>query len=114
VSPMAGASQPAGRCEHRFDVLSEAEGTTVSVTHATFCKAALASHGPGALRSYQFARMPDHGVRAVGLPVELAACWKLVRCGNRLTGNDYDANVRPAATHLTGERQAVRRELCPE
>jgi hypothetical protein len=67
----------------------------------------------GALRGYQFARMPDHGVRAVGLPVELAACWKLVRLRHRLTGNDYDECA--ARGHAPAAQAQSRRSFpaCP-
>jgi two-component sensor histidine kinase len=58
---------------------------------------------------HQFAGIPDDSVRIVGLSVEPGAGRKLVRLRPGLSGNDDDANVRPAATHLTGQRQAVDR-----
>jgi hypothetical protein len=52
--------------------------------------------------------MPDHEIPIVGLAVETAAGWELVEL-RRPSGNEDDANVRPAVTHLPGERQAVDR-----
>jgi hypothetical protein len=41
--------------------------------------------------------------------VETAAGWELVELRRRPSGNEDDANVRPAVAHLPGERQAVDR-----
>jgi len=51
--------------------------------------------------------MPDHSVRIIWLPVEPGAGGEFMRLRHRLSGNDHDANARPAVMHLSGERQAV-------
>jgi two-component sensor histidine kinase len=96
----------AQQLDARVQVLSGPQGTTVSVTHATFAKMVQPLWGPTSC-GHQFAGMPDDSVRIVGLSVEPGAGGQLVRLRPGLSGNDDDANVRPAATHLTGERQAV-------
>jgi hypothetical protein len=53
--------------------------------------------------------MPDHSVRIVGLAVEAAAGGKFVGLRHQLSGNDDDANVRPAVSRLPSEGQAVDR-----
>jgi hypothetical protein len=53
--------------------------------------------------------MADHKIPIVGLAVEAATRRELVELRRRPSGNEDDANVRPAVTHLPGKRQAVDR-----
>jgi hypothetical protein len=62
------------------------QGTTVSGTHATFTKMPEAiSKAESVTHSHQLARL-NHGVRAVGLPMETRASGQFVGLRHRLSG----------------------------
>src|ERR1700730_11095700 len=59
------------------------------------------------LCSGQFTGMPDHGVRIIGLLVEMRAGGEFPGLRHRPCGSDDDTNARPAVMHLPSERQSV-------